>query len=684
MRKRHGRGLEVSFTVLACVAAALTVRSTRAHAQGQLAAAASLRYVEVDARVSDADGNPVRDLRKEDFHLLEDGVEQTVAAFANVDLPIDPRPTLAPAGTVAVPDVVTNTDHAPGRSRFYVLLLDDLQIAPSRTATTTRIVTEFVERHLGVNDQAAIVATSGRTDMSLSFTSNAPLLVSAAKRFEGIKPESIVLQRANAPATLEARANETRIQYEHFQQAQASLDSLESLCAWLGGISGMSKSVVLISEGLDYDDETDPAEDPWAGIIRAERRESIAAATRANVTVYAIDPRGSDNPFGGATVQSGPKLQQEMDRAHARLREIASATGGLAFLKTNDFEAAFNRIVRQASTYYLLGYHPRNDRAEGKPRTIVVSVMRPGLQVAAKGGYTEPDPRTTPSDAPFLSALDETTPTLRGALNSPLPRTDMTLAAHVAAFRGEEDRSWAVVATVESPSVTVTPKDGKFAGAVELIVAAIDERNQIASGQAARLAFTVTPENARRTDGNAGFRTMARLKDLIPGRYELRIATADAESKKQGSVWYAFELPDFWNEKLSMSGLMLASRNEGSRVLAGWMEFADAMPVPATTVRAFRVDDELSVFAEVYDNDLTTEHQITVVTSLVGLNENVQFTSVDHPSSQQLASTKGVYRLKKTIPLTGAAPGRYVVRVQVGRGSEQPPVVRAIPITILQ
>jgi len=656
----------------------------RAQPQNPSAAAPPLRYVEVDARVADANGNPVRDLRKEDFRLLEDGVEQTVETLANVDLPIDPRPTLAPAGTVAVPDVVTNTDHAPGRSRFYVLLLDDLQIAPSRTAVTTRIVTEFVERHLGVNDQAAIVATSGRTDISVSFTSNVPLLVSAAKRFEGIKPESIVLQRANAPATLEARANETRIQYEHFQQAQASLDSLESLCAWLGGINGMSKSVVLISEGQDYNADTDPAEDPWSGVIRQERFESMAAATRANVTVYAIDPRGADNPFGADTVPSRLALQQEMNRAHARLLEIAAATGGIAFLKTNDFEAAFNQIVRHASSYYLLGYHPRNDRAEGKPRTIAVSVTRPDLQVAAKDSYYELDPRTRPTDAPFLSVLDETAPTLRGALNNPLPRTDMTLAAHVAAFRGEEDHSWAVVATVESPSVTVTPKDGKFTGAVELIVAAIDERNQIASGQAARLAFTVAPENARRTDSNAGFRTMARLKDLTPGRYELRIATADAESKKQGSVWYAFELPDFWSDQLTMSGVMLASRNEGSRVLAGWMEFADAMPVPATTVRTFRAGDELNVFAELYDNDLATEHQIIVVTSLVALDGTVAFTSGDQPSSRQLAQTKGVYRLKKTIPLAGAAPGRYVVRLQAARGGDQPPVVRTIPITILQ
>jgi hypothetical protein len=306
------------------------------------------------------------------------------------------------------------------------------------------------------------------------------------------------------------------------------------------------------------------------------------------------------------------------------------------------------------------------------------------LQVATKGGYTELDPRVTAPDSPFLSALDESSPTVRGALNSPLPRTDMTLSANVAVFRGEDERSWAVIATVESPSITLTEKNGKFNGAIEMIVAAINDRNQIASGQATQLAFTVTPENARRTDRGAGFRSMTRLKDLTPGRYELRIATADAETNRQGSVWYAFELPDFWSEKLAMSGALLASRAEASRVLAGWMEFVDAMPVSPTTVREFRVGDELNVFAEIYDNDPTPEHQVRITTSLVGDDGKAAFTSDDQPTSQQFAAAKGSYRLKKTIALSTVVPGRYIVRVETGRGSDMRPIVRTIPITVLQ
>src|SRR5215210_2513643 len=46
-------------------------------------------YVEVDVVVTDRQGNLVRDLKKEDFQVLEDGKPQTISAFTMVDIPIE-------------------------------------------------------------------------------------------------------------------------------------------------------------------------------------------------------------------------------------------------------------------------------------------------------------------------------------------------------------------------------------------------------------------------------------------------------------------------------------------------------------------------------------------------------------------------------------------------------------------
>src|ERR671931_1087714 len=48
-----------------------------------------VNYVEIDAVVTDEQGNFVRNLTKDDFQVLEDGKPQTVSAFASVDIPIE-------------------------------------------------------------------------------------------------------------------------------------------------------------------------------------------------------------------------------------------------------------------------------------------------------------------------------------------------------------------------------------------------------------------------------------------------------------------------------------------------------------------------------------------------------------------------------------------------------------------
>jgi hypothetical protein len=48
-----------------------------------------VNYVEVDALVTDASGEPVTDLTAADFELREEGVPQEIASLATVNLPLD-------------------------------------------------------------------------------------------------------------------------------------------------------------------------------------------------------------------------------------------------------------------------------------------------------------------------------------------------------------------------------------------------------------------------------------------------------------------------------------------------------------------------------------------------------------------------------------------------------------------
>src|SRR5258707_13844339 len=64
-------------------------------------------FVEVDAFVSDAMGNPVTDLGATDFQLFEDGKPQKVSAFSHVHIPVTrpERPLFSPSAIE--PDVQT-------------------------------------------------------------------------------------------------------------------------------------------------------------------------------------------------------------------------------------------------------------------------------------------------------------------------------------------------------------------------------------------------------------------------------------------------------------------------------------------------------------------------------------------------------------------------------------------------
>src|SRR5437867_10457851 len=75
-------------------------------------------YVEVDVVVADRQGNLVRDLKKEDFQVMEDGKPQAISAFTLVDIPIERADRPLFAAEPIEPDVKTN--ERPFDGRVYV------------------------------------------------------------------------------------------------------------------------------------------------------------------------------------------------------------------------------------------------------------------------------------------------------------------------------------------------------------------------------------------------------------------------------------------------------------------------------------------------------------------------------------------------------------------------------------
>ena len=145
----------------------------------------NVEYVEVDAVVTDRDGQFVRDLEQEDFEIFEDGKPQAISAFSIVDIPVErlQRPLYAPAPIE--PDVKSN--ERPFDGRIYVMVIDDLHTYFGRTARVRAAARQFIQQNLGANDLMAVVHTAGPSDASQEFTGNKRLLLAAVDRTLGRK-----------------------------------------------------------------------------------------------------------------------------------------------------------------------------------------------------------------------------------------------------------------------------------------------------------------------------------------------------------------------------------------------------------------------------------------------------------------------------------------------------------------
>jgi VWFA-related protein len=661
-----------------------------------------VEYVEVDVLVTDAAGRFVPGLRKEDFLLREDGRPQTITAFSLVNVPID-RIELPLFASQPIPhDVQTN--ERPFEGRIYVLLLDDLHVDATRSQRAKNAARAFIEKNLAPNDLMAVLTVGGSESATQEFTSNKSLLLAAVDNFLGSKIESATLARNNEyflQLTIENRSTlgrDTPIVDPHELtrqfNARATLRTIRDVAEWFGGVRGRRKSLLMISEGLDIDPANTtslgPAgtaaqiqSDNSAGaLITNDMLEAIGAAQRSNVTLYTIDPRGLTNAaddsiavtgfatqnealLATGTVQNvaarsiGPaSSRDELLRSQGDLRTLAEETGGLAAVNTNNFDVAFDRIVDDSSSYYVLAYYPPSEKRDGKFHKIDVQVKRPGVTVRARHGYAAP--RGAAPDPELPSGSRTMSPELRDTLSSPLPISGLTMHVFAAPFRGEGPNA-SVLLGVDAVGANLNLSEKNT---LELSYMALDTKRKISAGNSDRLNMNLKEETKSRAR-QTGLRILNRM-DLAPGRYQLRVASHDSGGGAVGSVTWDLEVPDFNKDPLTMSGVVLTSVTSSTWPTGKADEhMRKVLPAQPTALRAFPQNDEIALFAEVYDNRVLTPHQVEIVATLMSNEGRVLFKTQEERSSIEIAGgSRGAFGYTARIPLRDVPPGNYVLSVR--------------------
>jgi len=635
---------------------------------------AEINYVEVDARVLDAQGKFIPGLTAADFQVLEDGKPQQVTAFSFVNIPVERLERPLFASRPIEPDIRTNLQAADGR--IYLIVLDDLHTNPLRSTRTKAAARQFIEKYIGSNDMAAVVYTGGRTDASQDFTSNQRLLLQAVDKFMGQKLRSSTMNRiddyfrnAGTPNAGE-RPNDLDDK-ERGYHARNALQTVRNLAEYLGNIRGRRKALVMFSEGIDYD-ISNVFENTEATVVMDATREVIAAATRANVAVYGVDPRGLASAGDDMIqIQSFPddttlglgagSMFNEVRLAQDSLRVLSDETGGFAVVNRNDFATAFQRIVDDNSAYYVMGYYSTNDRRDGRFRRIEVKLNnKPGLEVRARKGYVAPRGRA-PEAKP--TTANSSSPELREAIESPLPLPGLPLGMTAVVFKGPAPKGSVVISTlVNGSTLPFSEAGGMFKNDLEVLAMATDEKGKTTYGDRNTVNLSMKPDTVNRVKAT-GFRVIQSM-DLAPGRYQLRVAVREGNTRKAGSVTFDLEVPDFGKQPLSMSGLAITSAMSGTApTIRPKDPLEKLLPGPLSSYREFSTADELAFFTEVYDT-IKQAHKVEIAATVQAEGGQTVFQTREERDSSERGGGAGGYGFQARVPLKAMAPGLYVLRVE--------------------
>lgn len=664
-----------------CAALLVTVLAVHTPAQ-DLAPPVTFRlevnYVEVDAVVTDQQGNPVTDLSADDFELLEDKKPQKITAFSRVSIPVERAERPLFSQTAVEPDVKANTG---GEGRVYLIVLDDLHTDPARVPRVKAAARQFLERSFGVNDVAAVTFTGGRTEDTQDFTSNRRLLQAAIDKLTSRKTRGITLSRIEEFNNTSAMRNQgdplrDPLEFERAYNVRMAMSRVRDLATFMAGVRGRRKAMLFISEGIEYN-IYDIINNSQASGLLQDVRDAIAAATRSNVAIYGIDPRGL-SPVDGdlievaglpsASDQSlndvGPQsLMSETRLAQDSLRFLSDDTGGFAVLNQNDFSKAFERIVRENSAYYVLGYYPTNERRDGRFRPIAVRVKRPGLMVRARKGYVAARGRSkdaTPprADDPIKAAVDD-------AVASPLPMPGIPMSVFAAPYKGTApNASVALSIQLDVNGFTFAEKDGTFNDRLDVGLVAVDVQGKLHTGGRHIVTLAMKPETLANAKAR-GFRLLSEM-ELPAGRYQLRIGAAEGGGRI-GSVVTDLEVPDFQKRPFTMSGVALTSATAAGVTTAKPKDpLGPILPGPLSTAREFARTDQVALFAEFYENAAgnAPPHGIDVETTVRAEDGRVVFQAKEERRSTELQGGRGGYGVSVVIPLREFEPGLYVIHVE--------------------
>ena len=536
----------------------------------------------LDLVVRDRRANLVRDLKAEEVEVYEDGVKQTVRVFRSFTDRAELGEAVTAGQVVAAGQTATVRPLNPMRQINLVSLVFNSMGPRSRDFARNAAI-ELLQKEIGPNTYMAVFSLDTRLNVLQQFTADKELIRKAVERVatgaysqfaqesskilnqiqsalvltEGgiaptVDPVAVLLNSTSAAvAGAETGVSEGNQMIARMLYGQSLMgvsdvegmrvvEALKLMVTRHEPLPGR-KTVLFFSEGL---------------VLPANNLQmfhnTIAAANRANVSIYGMDVRGLTTQISSAgstsQLQNAARLsqkratqtngdnfrpedfkQEEMIAAgfkadyQQNLAELAEGTGGFLIANTNDLRKPLAQLMEDVRTHYELSYAPTSANYDGKFRKIEVKLTRPGLKVQTRSGYYALPKLAGATIEPFeLAALS--------AINTrPLPAKRPYRAAALRLRGDSQFTRYAINFEVPIADLMVTNSaDGKTARIhVSMLALIKDETGQVVR-KVSRDVYVDVPQD-RLADYRKGNVTYGQQIYLAGGRYTLETAVVDHE-----------------------------------------------------------------------------------------------------------------------------------------------------------
>src|SRR6266436_2532629 len=559
----------------------------------------------VNVVVRDKKGNLVRDLKREDFTLLEDGKKQAVSTFdfENVDEMTTAGAAEATVSGTAPDGVLLRSKDQPAslnaRDRRLMLLFFDFSgMEPEDIERSVDAAKKFVQTRMQPADMIAVVSLATNMRIDLDFSDDKTKVLSVLNSYtsgQGQGFDNGLTGSSEGAAETGGAFTADDTDYNTFN-ADRKLLALQAIMQTLGKIS-QKKAVIYFSNGISQNGVDN----------QSALRAATASAVKANVSIYPVDIRGLQAFPPGGEAQNASLHGQSAYNGAAVLNDLSSNastqetlstfaadTGGKAFFDSNDFSAVFSQVQKDSSAYYVLGFTSTNSLKDGRFRHLKVQLNRQDLKLDYRSGYY------AGRDFEHLNRADREQQ-IQDELASELSQTDVAIYAGVAYFRQDDSHYYLSVSLVipgsQIPFVQAKDKDN----------ATIDVIGEVRAGgkfpvghlrDTVKLALDSAQQVRRKNvQYNTGFL-------LAPGSYHLKFVVRENQSGRMGSFETDVQIPDLRKVPLRMSSVVLSSQ----RVPASAKKTSGPHPlvqdqtelVPNIT-HVFTQDQHLYLQYEVYD-----------------------------------------------------------------------------------